>query len=178
MLSRYTSAGGTSGIGLLGTDDVSRSTAELLSHVYALREQGLGAWAYCGGYHIPPTTLTGSVRGDIVFSDALIGVGEVAISDHRSSQPTLDDVLRLASEAHVSGLMTGKAGIVHLHLGDGPRGLELVRQALDTSEPVSYTHLDVYKRQVYDSDPQSEWDETMNKGRALFRAVAEAARGL
>ncbi|QDA57032.1 anthranilate synthase component I [Thermomonas aquatica] len=31
---------------------------------------------------------------------------------------------------------------------------------------------------VYDSDPQSEWDETMNKGRALFRAVAEAARGL
>jgi len=31
---------------------------------------------------------------------------------------------------------------------------------------------------VYDSDPQAEWDETMNKGRALFRAVAEAARGL
>ena len=31
---------------------------------------------------------------------------------------------------------------------------------------------------VYDSDPQAEWDETMNKGRALFRAVAEAAKGL
>ena len=31
---------------------------------------------------------------------------------------------------------------------------------------------------VHDSDPQAEWDETMNKGRALFRAVAEAARGL
>ncbi|MBB6365446.1 anthranilate synthase component 1 [Xanthomonas sacchari] len=31
---------------------------------------------------------------------------------------------------------------------------------------------------VYDSDPQTEWDETMNKGRALFRAVAEAAKGL
>ena len=31
---------------------------------------------------------------------------------------------------------------------------------------------------VYDSDPQKEWEETMNKGRALFRAVAEAARGL
>ncbi|KRG69590.1 anthranilate synthase component I [Pseudoxanthomonas dokdonensis] len=31
---------------------------------------------------------------------------------------------------------------------------------------------------VYDSDPEKEWDETMNKGRALFRAVAEAARGL
>lgn len=31
---------------------------------------------------------------------------------------------------------------------------------------------------VHDSDPEKEWDETMNKGRALFRAVAEAAKGL
>ena len=31
---------------------------------------------------------------------------------------------------------------------------------------------------VYDSDPETEWEETMNKGRALFRAVAEAAKGL
>jgi anthranilate synthase component 1 len=31
---------------------------------------------------------------------------------------------------------------------------------------------------VYDSDPAKEWEETMNKGRALFRAVAQAAKGL
>ncbi|MDI3262155.1 MAG: anthranilate synthase component I [Fulvimonas sp.] len=31
---------------------------------------------------------------------------------------------------------------------------------------------------VYDSDPATEWEETMNKGRALFRAVAQAVRGL
>jgi len=31
---------------------------------------------------------------------------------------------------------------------------------------------------VYDSDPGKEWEETMNKGRALFRAVAQAASGL
>jgi anthranilate synthase component 1 len=31
---------------------------------------------------------------------------------------------------------------------------------------------------VYDSDPAAEWEETMNKGRALFRAVAQAAQGL
>ena len=31
---------------------------------------------------------------------------------------------------------------------------------------------------VYDSDPDKEWQETMNKGRALFRAVAQAAAGL
>ena len=134
LLSRYTRAGVTTVVGLLGTDDCTRSTAELLSHVYALREQGLSAWGWCGGYHLPLATLTGSVRGDIALVEPLIGVGELAISDHRSSQPTLDELLRVASDTHVAGLMSGKAGIVHLHLGDGARGLELVRQALDTSE--------------------------------------------
>ena len=134
LLSRYTMAGVTSVVGLLGTDDTTRGSAELLSHVYALREQGLSAWAWCGGYHLPPATLTGSVRGDIALVEPIIGIGELAISDHRSSQPTLDELLRVASETHVAGLMTGKAGIVHLHLGDGPRGLDLVRRALDQSE--------------------------------------------
>ncbi len=31
---------------------------------------------------------------------------------------------------------------------------------------------------ILKGEPEAEWDETMNKGRALFRAVAEAARGL
>jgi anthranilate synthase component 1 len=31
---------------------------------------------------------------------------------------------------------------------------------------------------VYDSVPRNEWDETMNKGRAVFRAVAMAEAGL
>ncbi|PZQ22072.1 MAG: beta-aspartyl-peptidase [Stenotrophomonas acidaminiphila] len=133
-LSRYTRSGVTTVVGLLGTDDVARSTRELVAHVNALREEGLSAWGYAGGYHLPPATLTGSVRADLAFIDCLIGVGELAISDHRSSQPTLDELLRIASEAHVAGLMTGKAGLVHLHLGDGPRGLDLIRRALDQSE--------------------------------------------
>ena len=133
-LSRYTTAGVTSVVGVLGTDDLARSTRELVATAYALREQGLSAWAYTGGYHLPPTTLTGSVRADIAFVEPLIGVGELAISDHRSSQPTLDELLRIASEAHVAGMMSGKAGLLHLHLGDGERGLDLVRRALERSE--------------------------------------------
>jgi beta-aspartyl-dipeptidase (metallo-type) len=160
MLSRYTRAGVTSVVGLLGTDDLARSTRELVAAIYALREEGLNAWGYCGGYHLPPTTLTGSVRGDVVFVEPLIGVGEVAISDHRSSQPTLDELLRLASEAHVAGLMTGKAGIVHLHLGDGPRGLEFVRQALERSEL-----------------PARVFNPThVNRRKALFEEALELAR--
>jgi beta-aspartyl-dipeptidase (metallo-type) len=133
-LSQFTTAGITTVVGLLGTDDVARGPGELLATIYGLREEGLNAYGYAGGYHVPPVTLTGSVRGDLVFIEALIGIGEVAISDHRSSQPTLDELLRIASECHVAGVMTGKAGILHLHLGDGPRGLALIREALSNSE--------------------------------------------
>lgn len=133
-LSRFTRAGITSVVGLLGTDDTTRDTKSLLAQTRALREEGLNAYCYTGGYHVPPTTLTGSVRSDIVHLDPVIGVGELAISDHRSSQPTLDELLRVASDAHVAGMMTAKAGIVHLHLGDGERGLELIREALQISE--------------------------------------------
>jgi beta-aspartyl-dipeptidase (metallo-type) len=126
---------------VLGTDDTVRTTGELVTVARGLIAQGLSAWCYTGGYHVPPTTATGSVRLDIALIDLVIGVGELAVSDHRSSQPTLDELLRVAGDAHVGGLMTGKAGIVHLHVGDGPRGLELIRQALDTSEvPAAVFH--------------------------------------
>jgi len=134
FLSRYTLGGVTSVIGVLGTDDVTRTTGQLVTQARALIDEGLSAWCHTGGYHVPLTTLTGSVRGDLTYIDRIIGVGELAISDHRSSQPTLDELLRIASDAHVGGLMTGKAGIVHLHVGDGARGLSLVREAIAQSE--------------------------------------------
>jgi beta-aspartyl-dipeptidase (metallo-type) len=159
-LSRFTSAGITTVIGLLGTDDVARGPGELLATLYALREEGLNAFGYVGGYHVPPVTLTGSVRGDIVFVEALLGVGELAISDHRSSQPTLDELLRIASECHVAGLMTGKAGILHLHLGNGARGLDMVREALRKTEL-----------------PARVFNPThVNRRRALFEEAVDLAR--
>jgi len=94
----------------------------------------LSAFCYTGGYHIPLTTLTGSAKSDIVHIDEVVGVGELAISDHRSSQPTVEEILRITSEAHVAGLMTGKAGVVHFHVGDGEAGLKLLREAISQSE--------------------------------------------
>lgn len=134
FLSAFTLAGVTSVVGVLGTDDVTRNTQTLVTQAYGLREEGISAWCHTGGYHLPLTTLTGSVRSDIAFVDPIIGVGELAVSDHRSSQPTLDEFLRVASDAYVGGMMTGKAGIVHCHLGDGTRGLALLRAALDKCE--------------------------------------------
>ena len=133
-LTEYTLSGVTTVVGVLGTDDLTRTTSELITRVRALRAEGLSAYCHTGGYHLPPTTLTGSARSDIVHVDCVIGIGEIAISDHRSSQPTFEEIARLAGEAHVAGLMTGKAGILHLHLGDGPRGLDLVARCLDETE--------------------------------------------
>ena len=79
-------AGVTTAIGVLGTDGTTRGVAGLVAATLALREQGLSAWCWTGSYEVPPLTLTGSVRSDIVFVDPVIGVGEVALSDHRSSQ--------------------------------------------------------------------------------------------
>jgi len=128
------SAGVTSVVGLLGTDGVTRTTRDLVATALGLREEGVSAWCYTGSYAVPPPTLTGSVKDDIVFVEPIIGVGELAISDHRSSQPTLDELLRVASDAYVAGLTAKKAGLVHLHLGDGERGLELVERALTVAE--------------------------------------------
>ncbi len=127
-------AGVTTAVGVLGTDGTTRTVASLVARTLGLRQEGLSAYCYTGSYALPVVTLTGSVRGDIVFVDAIVGVGELAISDHRSSQPTLDELLRVASDAYVAGMMSGKAGLLHLHVGDGRRGLDLVRRAIDASE--------------------------------------------
>jgi beta-aspartyl-dipeptidase (metallo-type) len=134
QLSALTSAGVTTAIGLLGTDGTTRTIAELVATTLGLREEGLSAWCWTGSYELPLRTLTGAARSDITFVDPIIGVGELALSDHRSSQPTFDEFLRVASDCHVSGLMSGKAGVLHLHLGDGARGLSLVTRALDETE--------------------------------------------
>lgn len=133
-IERFIQAGVTGVVGLLGTDDTTRDTRALVAQTLSLREQGMGAWCHTGGYHVPPVTFTGSVRDDIVFIDPIIGVGELALSDHRSSQPTLEELLRIASDVYVAGMIGAKAGIVHLHMGNGARGLDLVRRALETSE--------------------------------------------
>ena len=159
-ISQFTRAGVTTVVGLLGTDDLTRNTESVIAQVYALREEGLSAYCYTGGYHLPPTTLTGSVKSDIVFIEPIVGVGELAISDHRSSQPTLNELLKVAAEAHVARLMTGKAGILHLHLGDGERGLSMVREALSSAEIPARTYNPTH----------------INRRKALFEEACELAK--
>jgi len=137
-LSSIVLAGVTTVAGCLGTDDITRSPEALLAKAMQLDEEGVSTVIYTGSYQFPPTTITGSVRKDIALIPKVIGVGEFAISDHRSSQPTYEEFCRLAAEARVGGMMGGKAGVVHLHVGDGVRRLEYLLRAVEETEiPIS-----------------------------------------
>ena len=85
MLSKIVSAGITTVVGVLGFDSITRSLKGLLAKARALEEEGLNTFIYTGSYEVPTPTITGSVMSDVSLVDKVIGVGEIAISDHRSS---------------------------------------------------------------------------------------------
>lgn len=134
VLSEAVKAGVTSVVGCLGTDHMTRSLTGLLAKARALEEEGISAWILTGAYAVPPPTLTGSVERDLLLIDKVVGVGEVAISDHRSTQPTLEELARLAAEALRGGLLAGKAGVLNLHLGDAKAGLTPLHRLLEATE--------------------------------------------
>lgn len=111
-------AGITSICGLLGTDAATRHIASLYAKTKALRTEGLSAWFFTGGYRVPSPTLTGNIGDDVTFLDACIGL-KTAISDHRSSQSTVNELARIASQSRIGGMTSGKSGAVVVHLGDG-----------------------------------------------------------
>jgi len=136
-LSKIIQAGVTAVVGCLGTDDVSRRPETLLAKAMQLEEEGISTYVYCGSYQFPLATITGSVRKDIALIPKIIGVGEIAVSDHRSSQPTFEELCKVAAEARVGGMIGGKAGLVHLHMGSGQRMLDLIfRIVRETEIPI------------------------------------------
>lgn len=136
----FIAAGVTTPVGALGTDSIARSLEVLFGKVMSLRAEGLAAVMYTGAYRVPAPTLTGDIARDIMLVDAVIGVGELAISDHRSSQPTSAELRRIAADAALGGTLAGRGGRVMLHVGDGTARLGPMRAALDGSDlpPASF----------------------------------------
>ncbi len=134
QLEDITTSGVTTVIGCLGTDGVTRHMESLLAKAFGLEREGISTYIYTGSYEIPVRTLTGSVRSDLILIDKVIGAGEIALSDHRSAQPGFFEFSRLAAECRVGGMLGGKAGILHCHLGDGPRRLDMIFRLLAETE--------------------------------------------
>lgn len=123
----------TTVIGCLGTDGFTRNVESVLMKAKALRAQGLSAWIFTGAYQVPTPTITDNVGKDICFIDEVIGVGEIAISDHRSSVPSTEELIRLAEHARVAGMLAGKAGVVNLHMGDAKDPFRPIYLAIEKS---------------------------------------------
>lgn len=128
------SAGVTTVVGALGTDATTRTLNELFGKAKALEAQGVTCFIQTGSYQVPVNTLTGSVRSDVMLVDNIIGVGELAISDHRSSHPSREELIRIAADARVAGLLSGKGGVVSVHVGDGPGRLSPLFDVVEHSE--------------------------------------------
>lgn len=133
-LTDATLAGVTTLVAALGTDSVSRSLNDLVVKAKALNYEGLSVYCYTGSYEYPVKTLTGDITQDLMLIDNVIGVGEIAIADHRGSQLTSAELARVASQSRVGGMLSGKAGIVFVHVGDGRSGLALLHDVANNSD--------------------------------------------
>ncbi|MDD4803387.1 MAG: beta-aspartyl-peptidase [Syntrophomonas sp.] len=134
MFSEIVTAGVTTVVGVLGFDSITRSIAGLLAKARGLEAEGITTYIYTGSYASPTETLTGRVLTDLALIDKIIGVGEVAIADYRSNHPSLQDLRTLASEANAGGMLGGKAGVLHLHVGDGQEGLKPLLRLINESD--------------------------------------------
>jgi len=134
----------TTVVGLLGTDGTTRSVELLVAKAKSLNELGMTAFALTGSYEYPTITLTGEIKRDMVYVQEIIGT-KIAISDHRASHVSNNELLRVASNTKVGGMLSGKAGVLTIHMGDGKKGLQPIFECLEDSDlhAVSFrpTHL-------------------------------------
>jgi len=131
FISEIIAFGITTVVGTLGVDTTMKTMAGLLAKVKGLKEQGINAFCWTGGYDIPPNSILGTVREDIMFIDEVIGAGEVAIADERALAPDPQQLARTATHAHIGGMLAKKAGLVHIHCGDSERRLSQLRDVLN-----------------------------------------------
>lgn len=127
----------TTVVGLHGTDGTARNIEALYAKVCALEQEGITARMLTGSFEMPSATLTGSVRRDMIFIDKVIGA-KTAISDRRSSQPSRSDIEKLLAQAYTGGLVSGKRGYTHFHMGVGRRRLDMLADIIRETEIPPY----------------------------------------
>lgn len=144
MLSDFIGCGTTTVVGLLGTDASARSIKTLYAKAKSLDVEGITAYMFTSYFGIDPVTITGSIQDDLIFIDKVLGC-KLAISDERSSYPTTLEILRHLRDVHVGGLISGKGGILHIHLGGLSTKMDILFQLVEEFEfpirHISPTHV-------------------------------------
>jgi beta-aspartyl-dipeptidase (metallo-type) len=132
QLSSFINAGITSAVGMLGTDGTCRSLRELLAKAFALEKEGISTWILTGSYRMPSATLTGGIADDICLIDKVIGL-KIALSDHRCSHPSPEEIRSAVSDSRLGGILSGKSGTVCVHMGDEASGFSPLVQAIENT---------------------------------------------
>lgn len=161
-LSAAIKAGVTTLVGLLGTDCYTKSVENLVAKTKALRKEGIGAFCLTGAYVYPPVTLTGSVSKDIVYIEEVLGC-KLAISDHRCSRPTKEEIIRLASDIRMAALISGKPGVLHIHVGGIGRVIrDIIEIVKEEQFPISHfrpTHMDCHLEEAVEFMELGGWTD-------------------
>ena len=180
MLSNVIKAGVTTLVGLLGTDSHTRSIENLLAKTKALKNEGITAYCLTGAYEYPSVTLTGSVAKDIVYIDEIIGC-KLAISDHRCSRPTKEELIRLISDIRIAALVSGKVGELHLHVGGIGNTLKDIMEIVEEAEvPIKHfrpTHMDCHLEQAVEFMEMGGWADFTaepDKAEDLYHVIQKA----
>ena len=152
VLSELVACGTTNVVGVSGTDFITRSIENLLAKVRALATEGVSTWMYTSNYRFPPSTMSGEVAKDIFMVPECLGV-KIAMSDHRSSFPTEDELIHLLSDIRLAGMISGKIGVLHIHSGNIPGAFDMYRDIVSRGFPIKHirpTHC-ARVRHVFDS---------------------------
>ncbi|CAM3597330.1 beta-aspartyl-peptidase [Parendozoicomonas haliclonae] len=136
-LSRLIKAGSTTVVGVLGTDGISRSPKDLYAKAAGLTAEGITAYMHTGSYEVPTKTITGSIRDDLAFLPPVLGV-KIALADHRCSFPSTHELSRIVSDIRIASLLSGKKGVLHIHMGGLPQPFAQINELLEMGLPIHH----------------------------------------
>lgn len=120
-------AGTTTLVGVVGVDQEGRDLKTLYAKTKSLEFRGITAKMFTCGFQTD-ITITGSIKSDIYLVDNVIGA-KCCVSDRRGEQISFDELKKAMAAAALGGLLSRKAGVLHIHMGDNPSGLTPVIQA-------------------------------------------------
>lgn len=153
QLSMNTANGVTTAVGLLGTDSLTRTVESLYAKTQSFNAEGMTALMLTGSYWLPSPTICGTVGRDIIYMGPVIGV-KLAMADQRGPHFNARDLAALASDVRVASLVADKPGIITVHVGVNPDGLDLIFEVVEKyairADMFVPTHINRKKSRVRD----------------------------
>ena len=125
--------------------------------------------------------ITKDVRTDMLAIPEVLGV-KIALGDHRSSFPNQHEIMQILADVRVSGMLTGKTGFLHVHLGDFPYSFDIFDECVAQGMPIKHIrpthvarHPAVFERAMGFAK-QGGWIDITTGGGNYMGSAADAVR--